>query len=138
MGHVTITTNPAREQTVIGAGGATTTSIGFEFFEANGSDVDVYVDAILKTDPSDYSIEPTAGTEGGFAGGTITWTSTQTSVTVTTELSLDLARSSDFPVSGAFNITTLNTQLDKLWAALKQLESKVDRKSGIITTDTLL
>ena len=47
MGHVVITTDPNREQTTIGAGGAATTSIGFEFFEDDGSDVTIYIDSTL-------------------------------------------------------------------------------------------
>jgi hypothetical protein len=137
MAHVVITENATREQSVLGAGGTLTTSITFEFFEDDGSDVDVYIDAVLQTDPTNYSIAPTAGTDGGYAGGTINWVSSQASVTVTAELALAFTRSTDFPISGSFNITTLNTQLDKLWSGLKQLNARLGLESGIFTHDTL-
>jgi hypothetical protein len=137
MGHVVITTDPNREQTTIGAGGAATTSIGFEFFEDDGSDVTIYIDSTLAVISTDYTITPTAGTEGGYAGGTIVWTTTQTSVTVTAFLDIAFERSSDFPTAGAFNVTTLNTQLDKLWASFKQIDSRIDRSARLAEFDTV-
>lgn len=129
--HVTISTAPTREQTVIG-GSTETTSIGFEFFEEDGSDVDVYIDGVITTA---YEITPNYGTEGGYEGGTITWDVAQASVTVTTVLQVALSRLSDFPVKGSFNIKSLNTQLDKLWAVNKQQQDEIDRATKLAITD---
>ncbi len=137
MSHVIITENPTREQTVIGSTPTGSTSIGYEFFESDGSDIEVWVDAVLQVDPTDYSIQPTLGTEGGFAGGTVEWVVDKSNVTITTSLNISFSRSTDFPIAGAFNITTLNTQLDKLWSSFKQLDDRILRNSGILPTDIL-
>jgi microcystin-dependent protein len=136
MGHVQVTSNPTTETTTIGVTPAATTSIGFEFFADDGSDVDVFIDGVRATIDTDYTITPTAGTEGGYAGGTIIWTSAQSSVEVVTSLNLTFSRTSDFPQTGPFNITTLNTELDRLWSALKQLDGELGRRSGILVADT--
>jgi microcystin-dependent protein len=136
MGHVQVTSNPTTETTTIGVTPAATTSIGFEFFADDGSDVDVFIDGVQATIDTDYTITPTAGTEGGYAGGTIIWTSAQSSVEVVTSLNLTFSRTSDFPQTGSFNITTLNTELDRLWSALKQLDGELGRRSGILVADT--
>ena len=133
MGHVQVTSNPTTETTTIGVTPAATTSIGFEFFADDGSDVDVFIDGVQATIDTDYTITPTAGTEGGYAGGTIIWTSAQSSVEVVTSLNLTFSRTSDFPQTGPFNITTLNTELDRLWSALKQLDGELGRRSGIVS-----
>lgn len=130
--QATITTEPTRETTVIGAGGATETSISFEFFEEDGSDIDVYIDGVLTTA---YEITPNYGTTGGYMGGTITWDAEQASVTIVAVLQQPLQRTANFPLSGAFDIGSLNLQLNKLWAVHKQQQDEIDRSLKLTITD---
>lgn len=128
--HVTISDTDTRETTVIGASPASTTSIGFAFFEENGSDVNVYIDGVLQTDPTHYTITPTYGTEGGFIGGTVNWVTAQSNVTVVTILNIALKRLTDLPTTGKLPVASLNTDLDKLWSVAKQLNESIGRKIG--------
>ena len=106
------------------AEGVTQTSfaVPFEFF--NASDIKLYVDTTLKTLVTNYTVSGGSGSTGtvtssvtGIAGGSV--------VVITRDIALE--RTSDFPVAGSFNITSLNTELDRFVAIAADLKDNADR-----------
>lgn len=114
----------------------TTYTITFEFFAI--ADLKVYVDGSLAT----YNVNPTTTTtykvtatnsssdsayEFG-TGATITFGSGHTAgqkIVIIREI--DIERTTDFPVNGAFDVTALNTELDKNIAIFAEHNDKLDR-----------
>lgn len=115
------------------AQGATQTSfaVPFEFFD-NG-DLNVYIDGTLKTITTHYTVTGGDGSTGtvsmsvtGGTGGSI--------VVITRDIELE--RTTDFPVSGAFNIVALNTELDRLVAVAADLNDRAARSIQAQDFDT--
>ncbi|QDP56324.1 MAG: putative tail fiber protein [Prokaryotic dsDNA virus sp.] len=106
------------------AEGATQTSfaVPFEFFD-NG-DLNVYVDGTLKTITTHYTV---SGGDGSTGTVTISVTGATGGSTVVVTRDIALERTTDFPVSGAFNIVALNTELDRLVAVAADLEDQSNR-----------
>ena len=106
-------------------GGQTTFAVNFEFF-AN-SDLKVYNGASLLT----YAATPSGATQysvtgaGVTGGGSITLGSPGATVDdkITIYRDMSIARSTDFPTSGAFQVDSLNEELDKLAAMIQQIET---------------
>ena len=110
-------------------------SIPFEFFDE--ADLDVYQAGTLKTLTTHYTITPTTTYTGGYQGGTmVLGTGATVSDVIVIELNMTPQRAVDFPVSGAFNIDTLNTWIDKIMVFFKQVFENIDRKVGRSSTDT--
>ena len=110
-------------------------SIPFEFFDE--ADLDVYQAGTLKTLTTHYTITPTTTYTGGYQGGTmVLGTGATVSDVIVIELNMTPQRAVDFPVSGAFNIDTLNTWIDKIMVFFKQVFESIDRKVGRSSTDT--
>ena len=125
MAQITIADATPRVQYTVGSGGSTGPfSIPWPYFET--ADIKVYVDGTLKTISTHYTISGTA-VDDGFSGGTISFGSAIASVTVTVERDVAIARTTDFPTSGIFNIATLNTWIDKIFAINQWLETKLTR-----------
>jgi hypothetical protein len=106
------------------ADGVTQTSfaVPFEFFD--NDDLNVYVDGTLKAITTDYTV---SGGDGST--GTITMTVVGASGGSTVVITRDITheRTTDFPVSGAFNIVALNTELDRLVAIAADLDDRASR-----------
>ena len=104
------------------ADGVTQTSfaVPFEFFD--NDDLNVYVDGTLKAITTDYTV---SGGDGST--GTITMTVVGASGGSTVVITRDITheRTTDFPVSGAFNIVALNTELDRLVAIAADLDQVI-------------
>ncbi len=114
----------------------TTYTITFEFFAI--ADLKVYVDGSLAT----YNANPTTTTtykvtatnsssdsayEFG-TGATITFGSGHTAgqkIVIIREI--DIERTTDFPVNGTFDVTALNTELDKNIAIFAEHDDKLNR-----------
>jgi hypothetical protein len=125
MAQITIADATPRVQYTVGSGGSTGPfSIPWPYFSTD--DIKVYVDGTLQSISTHYTISGTA-VDDGFSGGTVTFGSTITSVTVTVERDVAIARTTDFPTSGIFNIATLNTWIDKIFAISQWLETKLTR-----------
>jgi hypothetical protein len=112
------------------AGGVTQTSfaVPFEFF-AN-ADLNVYVDAVLKTLTTDYTV---SGGDGSTGTITMSVTGISGGSSVVFTRSVPLERASDFPTSGPFQIEALNTELDRLTAICADLQDQAAR--GLQLTD---
>ena len=95
------------------AQGVTQTSfaVPFEFFD-NG-DLKVYVDGTLKTITTHYTVSGGDGSTGAVA---ISVTGATGGSTVVITRDIPLARTTDFPTSGAFAVATLNRELDRFTA----------------------
>ena len=121
-------------------------TIGFEFFAV--ADVKVYKNGTLMTynaSPSSnttYKITGTASASDDAyefgAGGTVTFGSglaADDAVVIIRDISVE--RTADFVPSGAFDITTLNTQLDTMISMIADTQQQTDRSVKLLDTDTV-
>ena len=106
------------------AQGQTQTSfaVPFEFFD--NADLNVYLDGTLKTITTHYTV---SGGDGSTGTVSMSVTGGTGGSTVVITRDIELERTTDFPVSGAFNIVALNTELDRLVAIAADLEDQANR-----------
>ena len=106
------------------AQGVTQTSftVSFEFFAE--ADLNVYVDGTLKTLTTDYSVSGGSGATGSITMS-VTGATGGSTVVITRDIALE--RTTDFPAAGAFQIASLNTELDKITAQFADRKDDVDR-----------
>jgi len=133
MAHITIPDTTPYIQYTVGSASTTDFTIPFAYFA--DADIVVYVDSALQTITTDYTIAGTAVDEG-YSGGTVTLTSGVTNVTVTVYRDVGVARTTDFPTNGPFNITQLNTELDTITAQIGQNETAATRAIHQSWSDT--
>ena len=115
-------------------------AVPFEFFA--DADLNVYVDGTLKTltthyttaDDSGNTQAHTSGTTGYIHFGSAVVGATGGSTVVITR-SIDLERTTDFPTSGPFDVTALNTELDKFIAIQADLQDQADRSLQLTDFD---
>jgi len=146
MATISIADNDARIQHSIGSGGntanSTTYAIDFPFFALDDIDVTITtavgVDTVLSrgSGAGTFAVSGTS-VDDGFSGGSITLGSVYTSVTVTITRDIPIARTSDFATSGPFNISSLNTELDKVYAVIQQVETNNVRSLTMPDSDAL-
>ena len=119
--------------------GQTAFSVPFEFFTT--SDIKVYNGTSLLT----YNASPSSASQysvtgaGVSGGGSITLGGGATvNDVITIYRDLAIARSTDFPTSGAFQIASLNDELDKIVAMCQQLERdlKFSPRAAATTANT--
>lgn len=114
------------EQTVAG-----TTEFEFPFPIFEDADLEVYVDAALKTLAADYTV---AGA-GADDGGAVTFAAAPPmGALVTLRRRLAIARTSDFQETGEFRAKVLNDELDYQTAALQQVANDLDRSVRLAAT----
>ena len=112
---ITISSTEPRVQ-YTATSGQTSFTVGFEFF--NNSDLKVYNGSSLLT----YAASPSSGSQysvsgaGASGGGSITLGSGGATLNdiITIYRDMSIARSTDFPTSGTFQVESLNEELDKL------------------------
>ena len=97
-------------------------AVPFEFFD--DEDLNVYVDGVEKTLTTDFTV---SGGDGSTGTVTISVTGASGGSTVVITRDIPLERTTDFPVSGAFNIVALNTELDRLVAVAADLDDLASR-----------
>jgi len=114
------------------AAGATQTSftVSFEFFAE--ADLNVYVDGTLKTLTAHYTVSGGSGSTGAVA---ISVTGASGGSTVVITRSIALERTTDFTSQGAFQITTLNTELDRITAIQADLDDEIGRSLRLTDYD---
>ena len=115
------------------AAGVTQSSftVSFEFFE--DADLNVYVDGTLKTLTTDYTVTGGSGSTGSIAMS-VTGASGGSTVVITRSIALE--RTTDFPSSGPFDISSLNEELDKFISIAGDLKDKSDRALQLTDFDT--
>jgi hypothetical protein len=115
------------------AAGVTQSSftVSFEFF--TDADLNVYVDGTLKTLTTDYTVTGGSGSTGSIAMS-VTGASGGSTVVITRSIALE--RTTDFPSSGPFDISSLNEELDKFISIAGDLKDKSDRALQLTDFDT--
>ena len=107
-----------------------TFTVPFEFFSQES--LNVYVDNVLKTLTTDYTT-----TGGNVSTGTVlisvTGASGGSTVVITREIPLE--RTADFPTSGPFQISALNTELDRIIAIAADVQDKSIRSIRAADSD---
>ena len=106
------------------ASGATQTSfaVPFEFFD--NADLNVFIDGTLQTITTNYTVSGGDGSTGTISMS-VSGGASGSTVVITRNITLE--RTTDFPVSGAFNIVALNTELDRLVAISADLQDQANR-----------
>jgi hypothetical protein len=134
MTQITIAADDPVDQYAVGSTPTTGPwTISYPYFSED--DILVYKDGVLQTITTHYTISGTA-VDDGFSGGAVTWATSISSCTLTLERAVPIARTSDFPTAGIFNIATLNTTLDKIFAICQQVNSKILRAIKRPSTST--
>ena len=112
--------------------GATTTSfaVSFEFFD--DADLNVYVDGTLKTITTDYTVSGGNGSTGSVSIS-VTGATGGSTVVITRDIALE--RTTDFPLQGAFQIASLNTELDRITAITADLKDSSSRSLQLTDYD---
>jgi len=112
--------------------GATQTSftVNFEFFA--DADLRVFVDNTLKTITTHYTVSGGNGSTGTVTMS-VTGASGGSTVVITRDIALE--RTTDFPTQGAFNISSLNTELDKLVAIDADVDDTIGRSIRLQDSD---
>ena len=124
--------NPRISYTVNSGATQTSFTVPFEFFDI--ADLNVYVDGTKKTATTHYSVASGGSGATGTINLSVTGASGNSTVVITRDI--PLARTTDFPTSGAFNIAGLNTELDKVTAQFADRKDDVDRSLRLADDDT--
>jgi len=109
--------------------GQTVFTIPFEFFD--DTDINLYINDVLKTITTDYTV-----TGGDGSKGTVTLVTGATAgdaVVITRDVTLE--RVTDFPTSGQFQVAALNIELDKLVAMVADLKDLANRGLRLSDSD---
>lgn len=113
---------------------ASQTDFDYPFEITAEADIAVYVDGVLKTLTTDYTV---AG-EGNDNGGTITFTTGRTSgEIVTLYRDTAIARDTDFGQNAGLTSAAFNREFDKLFFITQELENKVGRALRIPQTTSI-
>ena len=126
--------NPRIAYTVAQAATQQTFAVPFEFF--NDSDISVYVDSVLKTQGTHYTLTGGDGSTGNVVFVTTVTGATGGSTVVITRTT-PIERTSDFSAGADINRAALNEQLDILTAMVADLKSKVDRSPTLYDYDVV-
>jgi hypothetical protein len=120
---ISVSNNTPRVSYTVAQGQTQTSfTVNFEFFAE--ADLNVYVDGTLKTLTTNYSVSGGSGSTGAVAIS-VTGATGGSTVVITRDIALE--RTTDFPTQGAFNITSLNTELDKLVAIDADVDDTISR-----------
>jgi len=133
--------DPRNEYTVSDGNNQTVFTMDFEIFD--NADLNVYVDNVKQTLTTHYRISDsqtnataghTSGTDG-FVHFTSAVTASGADKKVVLTRSIVLQRTTDFPASGAFQIGSLNTELDRIVAIQADLKDDIDRSLRLTDSD---
>lgn len=148
MATISIADNDARVQyTQAITGNSTTLTIDFPFFSLDDIKVVVTTSAgidVVFGGGSGYTRGTGTGTfavtgtavDDGFSGGTLTLNESYDNThTITIYRDITVSRTADFPTAGPFNISSLNTELDKLTAIIQQNNNNFARTIKLNESD---
>lgn len=133
--------DPRNEYTVSDGNNQTVFTMDFEIFD--NADLNVYVDNVKQTLTTHYKISDsetnanaghTSGTDG-FVHFTSAVTASGADKKIVLTRSIVLQRTTDFPASGAFQIGSLNTELDRIVAIQADLKDDIDRSLRLTDSD---
>ena len=122
MTHVTIPDVPTDVSFTLTA--STTGPLAFPFSYFTTADVRVAVSDIeLASDQ--FTVSPLVTREQGFEGGFVTFTTARGPGSVRVWRDVASSRTTDFPNAGPISIQSLNTFLDRIFAILQQLRTRI-------------
>tara|TARA_Y100000385_G_scaffold31221_1_gene29445 strand:- start:1884 stop:4358 length:2475 start_codon:yes stop_codon:yes gene_type:complete len=128
---INLSDNSPRISYSVGAGVVQSTfTVPFEFFAEES--LNVYVDSVLKTLTTDYT---TTGGNGATGSVLISVTGASGGSTVVITREIPLERTTDFPTSGPFQISALNTELDRIVAIAADVQDKSIRSIRAADSD---
>ncbi|ANS05405.1 tail fiber protein [uncultured Mediterranean phage] len=105
---------------------SSTASFTFNFVIADSNSIEVYVDNVLKTLTTDYTITFDSGTSGT---GSVVFNSAPTaSATIILKRDTLLVRSTDFQTSGSFIASTVNAEFDRITQGLQEADDKIQNR----------
>lgn len=144
MATISIADSDARVQyTQAVTANSTALTIDFPFFSLD--DINVIVTSAAGADTTltrgtgtgTFAVNGTA-VDDGFSGGNITLGDTYSDAATKFTIFRDIAvvRTTDFPTSGPFNVSALNTELDKIFAIEQELETKINRTMRLADSDS--
>jgi len=130
---ISLSDNDPRISYSVSAGVTQSTfTVPFEFFDLD--DLNVYVDGTQKTKTTHYSLA--SGGSGATGSITMSVTGAAGGSTVVITRAIDHERTTDFQTSGPFNISSLNTELDRFTAIAADLKDDIDRSLRLTDFDS--
>ena len=133
---ITLSDHSPRESYTVTQGATQTAfTVPFEFFDA--ADLNFYVDGTKKTYPTHYTVSGGSGSTGTInttTGNTVTGATGGSTVVITRSIALN--RTTDFPSSGAFEVSKLNTELDRFTAIADDITDTLTRTIQLADEDT--
>ena len=105
---------------------SSTTSFTFNFDIADSNSLEVYVDNVLKSTTTDYSVEFDSGVNG--TGIVVFTTAPSTGSTILIKRDTELVRTTDFQTSGAFTASVINAELDRITQGLQEADDKIQNR----------
>ena len=105
---------------------ASTVSFTFNFEIADENSIEVYVDNVLKSISTNYSVSFNSGASG--TGSVVFNSAPSASATIILKRDTSLVRLTDFQTSGSFLASTVNAELDRLTQGLQEADDKVQNR----------
>ena len=120
---ISVSNNTPRVSYTVAEGQTQTSfTVNFEFFA--DADLRVFVDNTLKTITTHYTVSGGNGSTGSI-NMSVTGASGGSTVVIVRAIALE--RTTDFPTQGAFNISSLNTELDRIIAIHADVDDTAER-----------
>jgi hypothetical protein len=113
---------------------STTGPFTFSFSYFTSSDIRVAFNGVEIASGA-FTVTPTVTADYGYEGGSLTLTAAVASGSLRVWRDVPSSRTTDFPTAGPFNVTTLNTWLDKMFAILQQVETSMSRTLRMSDTE---
>ena len=126
-----ISATSPRVQYTVGSSSTSTFAYGFPIFQ--DADLKVFVGSTLKTLTTHYTVTGAGTTSGGNV--VMTTGNAVTNADVTIVRDIEIARTTDFPTSGSFQVDSLNTELDTITAVQQELEDDISRSLKLSDED---
>ncbi len=134
MATITVPAETPRKQVVVGGTAQTSFTFDFVIYDVT-TDIRLFNGATELTIGSDFTVSGTAGTDGGFDGGTVTmagsFSSGLSNVTVTILSKIAIKRISNLASTGPLDIDLLNKDLNRTVSMLQKFEERQDRMPAL-------
>lgn len=105
---------------------SSTASFTFNFEIADEDSIEVYVDNVLKSLTTDYSVTFDSGTSG--TGSVVFTSAPSASSTILLKRDTSVVRTTDFQTSGSFTASAINAELDRLTQGLQEADDKIQNR----------
>lgn len=114
--------------------GVTTTPFGFSFKVFQTTDIEVYIDGVLKTITTHYSV---ALTDSGNSGGVVTFvTAPANGAVILIRRKLTLTQGTVLPIEGPFPAKSVEKMSDRVTMLVQQVNTELERALRLATTYT--